>query len=156
MASASHLRVVQVDEETGEVQDHLCPNCAGKEHELSELTKKMRGLARELGELRRDKRAEAENSELWPRALKHFNYWRLKANRPRVQWTPERFMLCESFLKRFDDAMIQRAIDGHCYDPFTTKRKNGTTKIFNDWDLLFRDDPHFEEAANKSPKGNQQ
>jgi hypothetical protein len=150
-AALAHLRIVQVDEETGELHEG-CPNCEAKENELSELIRKMRGLARELGELRRDKQAEAEDSELWPRAVKHFQRWQRESNHPRCKWTAERFYLIEPFLKHHEDVMIERAIIGHCYDPFTTKRKNGTTRVFNGWDLLFRDDAHFEESANKAPR----
>lgn len=152
MVAASHLRVVQLDESTGEIHGEGCPSCETKEGEVVELTKKLRGMARELGELKRDKRAEAENSHLWPRALHHFRYWQRIANHPRSSWTAERFLLCESFLKRFDDAMITRAIDGQCFDPFMVQRKNGSTKRFDSWELLFRDDAHFEEACNKAPK----
>lgn len=147
---ARHLKVVQIDEH-GELQDG-CPNCEALGHELSELLKKFRGQSRELGELRRDKHAEAEESPLWPRAIKHFQAWRVISKHPRCQWTHERFFLIEPFLKRYDDAMIERAIAGHCFDPFITRRKNGTQRHHNGWELLWKDQGHFEEACNKAPK----
>jgi hypothetical protein len=45
------------------------------------------------------------------------------------------------------------AIDGAAFDPYTTKRKNGSTKRHDDFTLIFRNADKMEEFANRAPKG---
>src|SRR5271169_6086822 len=94
-----NLAVVRVDQ-NGEIHD--CPGCRALEHEIEELQRKMRGLARELGELRSDRRAEAEADPLWPLGLRLFRYHARILDHPRAEWTAERFAMIRKLLKQKD------------------------------------------------------
>lgn len=139
-----------VDRETGEL--HACPDCQRLEDEVAGLQRDVRGWAHRYRELKRDKEREARGSSLWPVALEHFDYWKEKTGRRGCSWNFERFELILPFLKnpKYRD-WIRCAIDGQCFDPFVTVRKNGTQKVHNDWELLFRNAAKFEEAVRKAP-----
>lgn len=49
--------------------------------------------------------------------------------------------------------LCARAIAGAGFDAFKTTRKNGTVKVFNDWDLIHRSADKWEEFCCKAPRG---
>lgn len=46
---------------------------------------------------------------------------------------------------------FKRAIDGAAFDPFRTKRKNGTWQTHDDLELICRSSKHFDEFIAKAP-----
>ena len=90
-----------------------------------------------------------------------FKAWRKRCNHPRSPWTPDRFWAIEPFLSNgkygptLEDRVMlcARAIAGAGFDAFKTTRKNGTVKVFNDWDLIHRSADKWEEFCCKAPRG---
>lgn len=146
------LRII--DNETGEIREHVggCASCLALQDQLDGATKEIRAWRTRYAMLKRDKEKEAEDSSLWPTAVNLFQQWRKEGHHPRSQWTSERFYLVEPFVRRHGTELCEQAIRGHVFDPYTCRRKNGTIKRFDSWDLLWRDEAHFEEACNKCPK----
>ena len=167
MAAASHLRVVQLDESTGEIYGEGCPSCETKEGEVVELTKKLRGMARELSEMRRDKQLEAEGDRLWPLATRVFLYHGRLCGHEGNEWGWEQFELVAPKLKGSRLAgkrpekeakgleRCLRAVAGAHYDPWRKLRRNGSYFVYNRWNDIFGRVPGkasaFEEFIAKCP-----
>ena len=65
---------------------------------------------------------------------------------------PSGFQVALPYVDAHGVELCRRAVEGAAYDPFVTKRKNGSTKRHDDWGLIFRDDQKFEEFCNKAPR----
>lgn len=151
------LRLVQtddghlVDSTTGE---HLgeCPNCAAVQDQLDGAHKEIRAWRARYADLKRDKEREMKDHELFPVAAKVFEYWKERCCHPRSDFTPDRFFLLMPFVKRYGEKLCRQAIDGAAFDPFVTRRKNGSPKRHDGVDLIFRSADKFEEFCNRAPK----
>ncbi len=149
----SHLRVV--DTNTGDsmlLADYLQP----LNDTIDGLQRDIRGWTSRYADLRRNKVKKAKESPLWPKALELFKFWQQECNHKRSKFSPERFWLVEPFLEdeeHYGFEICQRAIAGAAYDPYITKRKNGTSKFHNDWELIFRNAGKVEDMANRAPRG---
>lgn len=150
--AAAHLRVVQVDEETGELVGDGCPSCQALQHELDELIRKFKGQSRELGEIRRDKDAEARAHEAWPTAVKLFEYWKSLTGHKRARWTEDRFWLILPHLRKLGSANCAAAIAGIAYQHYAQPRKNGTTEHFDGFETCFKDTGRVEAYVKRRPK----
>ena len=155
-APAQHLRVVDTD--TGEIIEHdpnACPHCVPLLDQIKGLQRDIRGWAQRFAELKRDKEAEAKAHADWPLAVRLFEYWQQKCNHPGSGWTVDRFEAIQPFLrhKKYGPVACVRAIDGAAFAPFTTQRKNGSTKRHDDWGLIFREADRLEDFANRAPRG---
>lgn len=142
-------------DENGVITEDACVSCGHKEDELSELIKKMRGLARELAELRRDKQAEAESNKHWPTVARMFQYWQVECKHPRTEWTWERFEMALPYVTKpkYGIEICIRAICGAVYDPWVPDkpRRNQTKYVHDGWDGIFSKPGSFEEFVNKAP-----
>lgn len=159
MSRASHLKVVEFDD-NGEVHESDCAACTRKNDEIAGLERDVRGWAVRYAELKRDRDAEAREHPMWETGKALFTEWKKATNHPRSHWTPERFWQCERFLtgSRFGQTTeercvwIRRAIRGIAFDCFKTTRRNGSVKLHNDWELLFRSEDKFREFVARAPK----
>jgi hypothetical protein len=50
-------------------------------------------------------------------------------------------------------ALCRRAVAGAAFDPFVSRRRNGTEHRHDDWDLIFRSSDKFEQFCCKAPAG---
>lgn len=134
------------------------------EDQMAGLVRDNKGWAQRYAELKRDLDAEAEESTLWPAAVRVFNYWRETCNHARSVFTRDRFELIAPFLEKYGnarrdpeqrlieaEALCRRAIRGAAHDPFVTTRKNGSKKRHDGIDLIFRNADKFEEFCNRAP-----
>ncbi len=157
MARSAHLELVQPEElllpclECGSVVDAAALVQKFRDT-IDGLQRDIRGWAWRYAELERDKDAEARGHQLWGLGREHFNVWRSLCNHPRSEWTAERFALALPYLKsKTYEPLIDRAIAGIAYDPFVTKRKNGTRQRHDGWHLLFKGTDQFESYVNRAP-----
>lgn len=151
---ARHLHLVDV--ETGEVVDDdsiACPLCQDRLDVIAGLTRDVRAEHLRYENLKRDKAAEMRKDPLWPKAVELFSYWKDRCRHPRSTLTPDRFALVEPYLREHGLETCKRAVDGAAFDPFVTKRKNGTAKRHDGLDLIFRNADKFEEFVNRAPPG---
>ena len=49
--------------------------------------------------------------------------------------------------------LVARAIAGAGFDAFEVKRKNGTTKRFDEWSRIFKDSSTYEDFCCRAPVG---
>jgi hypothetical protein len=139
-----------VNPETGELTE-TCPNCAENERVLAELERKYRGALSQIGNLRADRAKDAEAHKLFPKAKRLFDLWCRVCDHPKSEWLPDRFWLIEPYLSKFGEVRCCRAILGAAFDPYTTRRKNGTMKPHNGWDLIFRSPDKMDEFEARAP-----
>lgn len=116
----------------------------GAEQEIRAWRVRYRELARNVEQEAKDHEAYAEVKEL-------FDLWRKRCGHPRARFNAGRFNLALPFWQKDGPALCRRAIEGAAFDPFTQRRKNGTIKRFDDWELIFRNRGKFEEFANRAP-----
>lgn len=149
-AAHSHLRLVDI--RTGEyVDDPQCPECQAMQDKLDGAEKDINAWRTRYANLKRDKEREARENPLWPSALKLFQLWKALTGSKRSEFQADRFEQCEPFLKAHGPELCVRAICGAHFDPFITKRKNGTPKPHWGWELIFRNADKTEEFANRAP-----
>lgn len=157
---ASHLHLI-VNPETGERQElDQCPGCQERDFIIAGHETTIKGWEIKYGKLRADKEVEARKHPLWPVALKGFKAWKMLGNHPRAAWGFDRFEQSRPFLQdkaygaslEARELMMLRGIVGITYDPFTTRRKNGSVRRHDGWELLFRSRDKFEEMCNRAPK----
>jgi hypothetical protein len=147
--TARHLRVL---DEQGEVHDR-CPECAAKELEQTELTRKLKAMARELGELRRDRHNEAIEHEKWPILFALFCLWQDETGHVRSRWTTARFWEGLPLLDAWGVGNFAAAIAGLAYDPGRKQLKNGKWEIYDSWELLTRNSDTFSRYMKRRPAG---
>jgi hypothetical protein len=144
------LRIVS---DTGEILDQH-PDVQRLEDEIRGLQRSLASESRRYEELKRDKDAEARAHQLWPKAMAVFKVWQQVTNHPRAVWTADRFWLIEPFLRKKEYGLetCLRGVAGIAWDHYSTPRKNGTIRHFNEWERLFKDAGSLEERANAAPK----
>ena len=64
----------------------------------------------------------------------------------------KRFALVEPHLKKKGPEVCLRAVAGIAFDHFSTPRKNGSVRHFDEWERVFKDAGQVEERANSAPK----
>jgi hypothetical protein len=149
---ASHLKLI--DEVTGEITEAACNGCAHKEDELQELFRKMRGLAAENAELKRDRQHEAESHKYWPIISRMFQLWQTECKHPKSEWNWQRFEMALPFVvgKKYGVEKCLRAIAGAAYDPWKKLQRNGIYSRRDGWDAIFGKPGEFESFCNRAPK----
>jgi hypothetical protein len=145
------LRIVS---DTGEILDQH-PDVQRLEDEIRGLTRALKREIRLHEELKRDKDAEARAHQLWPKAMAIFAAWKIATGHSRSDWTPDRFWQIEPWLRnrKYGVEVCVRAVSGIAFDPFVSRRRNGTVERHDSWELCFRDTCHVEKYASKCPKG---
>lgn len=168
-----HLRPVEdtaplvvVNAETGERVGMLVDHVQSLEDEVAGLQRDIRGWAARFGDLKRDKDAEAEKSEVWPAAVRVFDYWRVRTGRSkRTVFTLDRFEMVRPWLEKLgnpkaspDDrlaeaeALCKLAVDGIAFDHYVERAKNGTERHHTGWHLIFKEADQFEKRCNSAPR----
>lgn len=158
----AHLHVVQPDRTTGEVAPATypeCSECQKKADEIYALHRDLRGWAIRFRELQRDKAQEAREHPCWALSEMLFQAWRKRCNHKSARWTEDRFWQIEPFLTagRYGQTLEERvnlcarAIAGAGFDAFEVKRRNGTTKRFDEWERVFADAGKFEDFCSRAP-----
>lgn len=129
------------------------PHCLHLQDELVGALETIRRQSAALGKARReaDPERRAREHERWQTVNDLFDYWRRTCKHPGSRFSAKRFHQALPYVEAHGIEMCKRAIDGAAFDPYTTPRKNGTSKRFDDWSLVFRDDDKFEDFANRAP-----
>jgi hypothetical protein len=148
--SRPHLHLV--DEGTGELLAlDDCPNCKEFRIQLAGADKEIRGWRTRYYKLAEDKEADARKDPLWREALEVFRYWQEKCKHPRAEWRLDRFELIRPYIRDYGPKMCRRAIDGAAFDPFITRRKNGTRVVHDKLTTIFQSSDKFEDFCNRAP-----
>lgn len=156
--------LIVVNPDTGERIGMLADHTQPLLDQVAGLQRDVRGWTQRHAELKRDKDAEAAKSPCWPAALRVFDHWRRECKHSRSVFTLDRFELIRPWLEKLGDkqadpetrlaeaeAMCKLAVDGIAFDPFITKRGNGTKKRHDGWHLIFETAEKFEERCNAAP-----
>lgn len=147
---ARHLHLA--DPATGEVFDEECPSCLELRAQLAGMEKDIRAWRSRYAGAVADKQKAAKMNPLWAEAIELFRYWQEACDHKRSKWTVDRFELLEPYIREYGPKMCRRAIDGAAYDPFVTRRKNGSRRRHDGIDLIFRSADKFEEMVNRAPR----
>lgn len=125
---------------------------------IGQLEDQLAGASRDIAawrlryaDLKRDKERDAEQHVHHAAIKSLFEFWQAKTSHPRCKFNHQRFEVAEPIFREYGDALCRRAIEGAAYDPFITKRRNGSVKRHDGWELIFRDRAKFEEFANRAP-----
>lgn len=142
-----------------------------REPSLTLALERIEELERQLLDLERERRGERarmrlllarieENRANYPRheeVQEIFAAWRSWCGHPRARLTNDRFDAIRALLEVTKPRPYTRehfalAIAGAAYDPFVTRRKNGTSQRHDDAALIFRDGKTFEGFIKRAPK----
>lgn len=143
--------------QNGQVTAEVCESCQpiliAMQNRNIGLEETIRRQASALGAARRlqDPETRAREHARWQEVAEEFEHWRVVCKHPRSRFSAKRFQQALPYFDAHGRELCHRAIDGAAFDPFETKRKNGSTKRHDDWSLIFRDDEKFEEMANRAP-----
>lgn len=110
-------------------------------------------LRSQAGIIGRNKREDDDLSShvFWDRAQRLFKVWQRATGHTKSRWSKARFRECVETLETYEDEVILRAIEGLAFDPWITRRKNGTEQRHDGWHLLWKESTSIEEYANKAP-----
>lgn len=138
----------------GEVCESCLPTLLALQDRNVGLEQTIRLQAAKLGryERERDPEVKARAHDGWRTIAELFDYWRRHCKHPGSRFSAKRFHVALPYVEAHGIDLCRRAIDGAAFDPFTTRRKNGSTKRHDGWELIFRDDAKFEEFANRAPR----
>lgn len=148
------LRLV-VDEETGEVVEQACEECARLEDAIAGLQRDVKGWAVRYAQLKRDREAAAKSSEEWEPIKELFGEWQRETGHTRSPFTVDRFEAALPFYRnaKYGPEKISVAIKGIAFDHYSRPMKNGRVKHFDDWvEQLFKNADKFEEYVNRAPR----
>jgi hypothetical protein len=180
VAPASHLRLIRVDDDTGEVEPVESRELEAMEAELNKLRvdvkmaqRDVRSKNRRIAELERDKvreRLEHPDREFIKRVCKYWHRKSRKGNNRIDPLAPHRFDAVAALAEmekivivevdgrrrrerrwRYEAEVFKAAIDGNEFDPFESTHKNGKVDRHNDLEQTCRDVTRFERAAEKAP-----
>jgi hypothetical protein len=173
---ARHLRAADepddvpkllVDPGTGQTFD-LEGYVQGLRDELAGAERDLRGWRTRHANLLRDKEAEAEESPVWPAAVRVFDHWRKACKHPGSEWTYDRFELIRPHLERSNkgkgkaskltpeliarnEEICKLAIDGIAFDPYVTQAKNGRSICHDGLHLIFGSADLLEKRCKMAP-----
>ena len=138
----------------GEICDSCMPVLVAMQNTNQGLEQTLRMQAAKLGryERERDPETKAKEHARWQEVADLFELWRVHCKHPRSRFSAKRFQVALPYVDAHGVELCRRAVEGAAYDPFVTKRKNGSPKRHDGWELIFRDDQHFEEFCNKAPR----
>lgn len=149
----AHLRLVDAD--TGELVEQ------NPFAEIERLTDLLAGAETDVrawrtryAKLKREEHLRAQESPLWPVAVELFSLWKRLCKHPRSSWGADRFLAVEEFLTdpKYGREKCELAIRGAAFQPYVTRRKNGSEKRHDDWGLIFRNRDKFEEMCCRAPR----
>lgn len=157
-----------VDPATGQTYE-LAARIEALQDQIAGAERDLNGWRTRHANLLRDREADARETELWPAALRVFDHWRKRCNHPKAEWTMDRFEMVRPFLERsntgkgkatkltaellaLNEARCMVAVEGIAFDPFKTKRKNGTWRRHDGWHLIFGEADQFEERVKAAPR----
>jgi hypothetical protein len=175
---ASHLRLVRVDDETGEVEHVESRALEQLEHELAKLRTDLKmakrdvtSKNRQIAELERNKafeRLHHPDREFIERVA---GFWHklCRAGDKRVNpLSPMRFDALAALVEmevivrdangkrvgrepRYKPVDFEIAVRGARFDHYVKQRKNGTEQHFDDLEFICRDSKNFEECIARCP-----
>ena len=141
------LIVVNGDgERVGTLADHL----QAYEDQIAGLQRDVKAEHLRYENLKRDRAAEARSHPLWPQALEVFKHWKEVCRHPKSSFTTSRFELIRPLLEKHGIDLCKLACDGAAFDPYETRRKNGSMKRHDGIHLVF-DEDKFEDFCNRAP-----
>lgn len=156
MPASPALRLIngRLIDENGVVTEDACKHCRAKEDEIEGIIKKMRALAKENTELKRNHLEEAETNKHWPIIVRMFQFWQIECKHPNSEWTWQRFEMALPFIvgKKYGAEKCLRAIAGASYDPWKKLQRNGIYSRRDGWDAIFGKPGEFESFCNRAPK----
>lgn len=141
-----------------------CNRCKALEEELQRrediiagLQRDIRGWSARYADLKRDKDRSAKTHPRYSDAEIVFGEWKLHCNHKRSGFTADRFWLVLPYLEneKFGMKACILAVKGAGYDPFETRRKNGTMKRHDSWEKIFESAGTLEDFANRAPRPQQ-
>lgn len=136
----------------GEVCDNCQPILTALHDRNVGLQRTLNSQAGLLGKAtREDPSKRARDHAQWDRCARLFKLWQRATGHTRSRFTTDRFLTALPLLEEYEDNVIERAIEGIAFDPFVTRRRNGTEQRHDDWNLLFKSAGKLEEFANRSP-----
>ena len=109
-----------------------------------------RSQSSKIGKYRREEQSVSDHAQ-WKRCARLFRVWQRATGHTRSRFTAARFREALPYLTEYEDEVIERAIMGLAFDPFTSRRKNGTVQRHDGWHLLWKESTSVEEYANKAP-----
>ena len=138
------------------------------EGKVEGLKDEVTSLAARLREIKKDKEKKARASGTWPIAERLFVIWKNGTGNtnPRSKLTYKRFEFIEPFIRDCEREQLSyeagpptnrteecaAAIVGRITDHFSTKRSNGSTKHFWEWERIFKNDKEFDESCSRRPR----
>jgi hypothetical protein len=132
------------------VDDELHERLQRAQDEIAGHLHTIRSQSSRIGKLKRTTDASRDHAD-WDRCLGLFRTWQRATGHTRSRFTSDRFKAALPFLSAYEDEMIIRAISGLAFDPYISRRKNGTEQRHDGWDLLFKSADKLEEFSNRAP-----
>lgn len=148
--SAPNLKLVDAD--TGELVEAGCPMCETERIDRENLEGELRKALRRVRELKQNREKEAKVHPRRQEVEQVFDLWRELCRHPNAKLDADRTFLIAGMIDRYDVATCEVAIRGAAFDPFVTKRKNGTVKRHDGIALVFTKAEKFEEFACRAPR----
>jgi hypothetical protein len=84
-----------------------------------------------------------------------FQAWQQATGHTRSTFNADRFFLIQPYLKnskQYGAEICLRAVAGISFDAYRVKRKNGSWRVFDEFERAFKDAASVEERANAAPK----
>lgn len=139
-------------EDTGE-EIYEAPGIRLLTIQVAGLEKALRGERLAHAKTRAEKEKEMEDSPEFEDVNFLFAFWRRIHKHPRAVLDLARYRNVLPHLKKEGVEMCARAIAGKAWDnAHPASFKKGDDKIYDDWELIFRDRSHFERYCNIAPK----
>ena len=157
MSTPEPLRLV--DPDTGLITES-CPQCQPLmdavvheletvTHQRDEVTRKLHGMAAQLGRWRADRAREAETDSLWPLGISLFLDWRVATHHISSRWTADRFWMLKPYLEADGYATCRYAVWGLAANPMVKRVTKDYQEVYDSWELCFdRGRDKFERYAN--------
>jgi hypothetical protein len=144
MSEVRHLIVT--DSLTGEVYPDGCPACKQYENQLRTANAKITRLETSDEE-------KARQHKRWDEAEAAFTWWALATGHEGVAFEAEEFGYVVPRLKEKSVGLIGvlQAIAGAAFDPGSRPRKNGTTEVYDDFELINRSKKHARSFRERAP-----
>lgn len=166
-------RLVLVDTESGHTEAYagdgtevlsLRGQVRDLEQKLHETVQLLLNARRTITELKNIQAVERLKADVRPTIERVFDYWRVVTGHKNCTLTADRFdalwaIVKAAGIKGADDERLKPlerrmmlAVDGCRFDPWVTKRKNGTLHVHDDLTHIFRSTDAMDEYVRKSPQ----
>lgn len=142
---------IDFDPRTGEMKGG-CHRCQTLEAQLAGTQQENAAWHIKYQNLKKKVNTEIKDHPRYEEVKEVYEFWKRECNHMKSPFTKDRFESALPFVEKYGVEMCKRGVEGLAFDAYRVQRRNGSWRVYNDFQRhLFKDAGTFEERCNSAP-----